>query len=76
MNKSSCCETGRSGGHGMNGGHGRHGHGHQGHECYCRPGRRFITRAERLTHLEKYKEQVELELQGIQEHIDMLKSEG
>ena len=78
MNKSSCCETGgRGGGHGMHGAHGGHGHhGHHGSECCCHSGRQFITRAEQLAHLEMYKEQVELELQGIQEHIDMLKHAG
>ncbi len=71
MGKSSCCETGGMGGHGKHGAHGGH-----GHECCCQSGRHFITRAEQLAHLEKYKEQVELELQGIQEHIDMLKHAG
>jgi hypothetical protein len=71
MGKSSCCETGGMGGHGKHGAHGGH-----GQECCCHSGRHFITRAEQLAHLEKYKEQVELELQGIQEHIDMLKHAG
>ncbi len=79
MSKSSCCDTGgMGGGHGMHGGRGGHGmhHGHHGSECCCHPGRQFITRAEQLAHLEKYKEQVELELKGVEEHIEMLKAHG
>jgi len=80
MGKSSCCESGgRGGGHGLHGPHGGHGAHHDHHDggcCCCHSGRHFITRAEQLAHLEMYKEQVELELQGIQEHIDMLKHEG
>jgi len=78
MKKSSCCDTGgMGGGHGMHGGRGMH-HGHQGHhgQCCCHGGRHFITRAEQLAHLEKYREQVELELKGVQEHIDVLKAHG
>ena len=75
MNKSSCCETGGRGrGHGMHGGHGHH--GHHGSECCCHSGRHFITRAEQLAHLEEYRKQVELELKGVEEHIEMLKAHG
>jgi len=72
MKSESCCDT-------NGGGCGPHAgarHGHHGCNCCCGSERRFITLAEQLEHLEKYKEQVELELKGVQEHIDMLKAHG
>ena len=39
----------------------------------CEPGfRKFITNAEKLEKLEKYKEQLEKELAGVEEHISAL----
>ncbi len=69
MKNESCCDT-HSGGHG---GHGGMRDGHHGHNCCCHSERRFITHAEQLEHLEMYREQVELELKGVKEHIDHLK---
>jgi hypothetical protein len=32
-------------------------------------GRRFFTKEERIRHLKKYREQLQKELQGIEEHL-------
>ena len=44
----------------------------QKHMCHpepCHHGRRFFTKEEKIAHLEKYKEQLQKELQGIEEHL-------
>ena len=51
-------------------GHG-HGHGH-GDSC-CHGARHFLTREEKIEHLEMYKEWLEKEAQGVKEAIDELK---
>ena len=35
----------------------------------CHHGRKFFTKEERIKHLEKYREQLQKELQGIEEHL-------
>ena len=62
-----CCETPRPQGH-------RHGM-HDSHGCCCGDGsRHFVTAKERLAALEEYREQVELELEGVSEAIKELKA--
>ena len=44
---------------------------HMHHAC-CSPmhhGRRFFTKEERITQLEKYRDQLQKELKGIEEHL-------
>jgi hypothetical protein len=38
------------------------------HSC-CHHGRRFFTKEERIQQLEKYREQLQKELQGVEEHL-------
>jgi hypothetical protein len=53
--KGSCCCSGHSGCCCGGGGHGF---------------RRFYTKAERREHLEKYRDQLKKELEGIEEHLE------
>ncbi len=39
----------------------------------CEHGRRFLTREEKIKHLEEYKEYLEQEARGVTERIDELK---
>ncbi len=54
--------------------------GHHGSDCGCGEHsghgirRRFISKAEKVEHLEKYKDQLQKELAGLEEHIAELKS--
>lgn len=50
---------------------------HDSHGCCCCGGggsRHFVTAKERLAALEEYREQVELELEGVSEAIKELKA--
>ena len=57
----------------------RGGQGHHGSDCGCEGHsghgirRRFISKAEKVEHLEKYKDQLQKELAGLEEHIAELK---
>ncbi|MBM3307589.1 MAG: DUF5320 domain-containing protein [Candidatus Eisenbacteria bacterium] len=65
----SCCETG--GGHGMS-----HGRGSDDCCCCCGCGasfhRRFISRKEEREMLERYRDELKLELQGLEERLKEL----
>ena len=43
--------------------------------CSNGHGRRFLTRAEKIKHLEEYKESLEQEVAGVGERIEELKKE-
>ena len=43
--------------------------------CSYGHGRRFLTRAEKVKHLEEYKEYLEQEVAGVAERIEELKKE-
>ena len=61
-------------------GHGCHSHQELSHHhggCCGMGGstsRRFFTKEEMITHLEKYLEQLQSEVKGVEEHINNLKS--
>jgi hypothetical protein len=65
-----CCEPQWGDGHGMH----PHGH-HAGHGCCCGHhgiARHFVTKAERLEALESYRDSLQKELEGLNEHIQEL----
>ena len=50
-----------------------HGHNRYYELCGIHCGRQFLTKEEKIEHLEKYKEWLEKEAKGIQETIDEIK---
>lgn len=61
---------------------GCHGQGQRACECGQHHGmgmgfrRRFVTREERIAHLQAYLDALRLEAQGVEEHIEALKAKG
>lgn len=61
--------------HGRDEGHGHYGMmiGHEGADCCCRGNRHFLTKKEKIEHMEMYQKWLENEAKGVKEAIEALK---